>query len=224
MTPALHDIAGVIALTEPRTDEDLRYVLRGTPLRKQHDIQWNARVVFKRGGAWRVAAGEDRFFDVPTTQAQWDAVSRAWRELVLGDPRAYLAAHWDRFQDLTGLAPDPPRANVWNVFLEDFPQSELIDHAAAPSDFQQVTGGIFHWLAGATPLFRPWIYIVIALALLALCCRDRLTAGLFVSGLFYEASFFPVGVDPDYRYSHWLILCTVIATVLLYIQRARQRP
>ena len=164
------------------------------------------------------------FRAIPTTDREWEAVSRAWRELVLGDPQAYLAAHWDRFQDLTGLAPDPPRAGVWNRFLEDFPQSELVDHAAAPSDLQQALGRVFDWIYIETPLFRPWIYLVVAIALLVLCCRDRLTAGLLVSGLTYEASFFPVGVDPDYRYSHWLILCTALAAVLLYIQRARRAP
>jgi hypothetical protein len=78
-------------------------------------------------------------------------------------------------------------------------------------------------IAELTPLFHPWIYAVIGLLLLALCVRDRLTAALITSGLLYELSYFPVGADPDYRYSHWMITSVVIATVILFVQRLRKR-
>ena len=73
-----------------------------------------------------------------------------------------------------------------------------------------------------TPIYRPWIYAVIALLLLPLVVRDRLTAALITSGLLYELSFFPVGADPDYRYSHWMIASCVTAFVILFVQRQRK--
>jgi hypothetical protein len=79
-----------------------------------------------------------------------------------------------------------------------------------------------HWLSLETPLFRPYLYVAIALLLLVLAVRDRLTLALVISGLNYELSFFPTAGAPDSRYSHWMITCTCIAAVLLFAQRLRR--
>jgi hypothetical protein len=57
---------------------------------------------------------------------------------------------------------------------------------------------------------------------LAVAARDRVTVGLFTSGLLYELSFFPVGANPDYRYSHWMITSCCIAIAILFIKRRRE--
>jgi hypothetical protein len=72
-------------------------------------------------------------------------------------------------------------------------------------------------------MFRPYVYALIALALLVLCARDRLTIGLYTSGLLYQLSFMPVNAEPDYRYSHWMITSVCIATVILFVRRMRRR-
>ena len=62
---------------------------------------------------------------------------------------------------------------------------------------------------------------ITVLAVLVLCCRDRLTLGLLASGVLYELSYFPVGPNPDYRYSHWMIAATTLACVILFVRRLR---
>ena len=90
---------------------------------------------------------------------------------------------------------------------------------------QHVAGfDVLYWLADHTPLFRPWVYAVIAILLLITCCRDRVTLALFLSGLCYELSYFPVAAEPDFRYSHWMITTVVIGGVILFIKRVRAKP
>ena len=224
LTPAFSDIVGVIALSEDRTDEDLRNVLRGTNLVVTTNIQARARLLYELHGTWRIAGGEYRLFNYPETPEHWAALNRAWKELVLENPGVYLRQNWGRFASVIGWSDDPPRAAVWGAFLE-LPEHMLpIDHNASGSWAQACIVSAFVWLVENTPLFRPYIYALIALILLVLCCRDRLTAGLFTSGLLYELSFFPTGVDPDYRYSHWLITSVCVATVILFVQRRRRAP
>ena len=166
--------------------------------------------------------GDEAFWEYPRTDAQWAALSRAWKELVFGDPGAYLAYHWDGFRRILRLTDDDRPGAVWNRFLESEEQLTWIDHDANFSWAQYRIGlTCFYWLADRTPLFRAYVYAAIALALLVSCCRDRLTFALFASGLLYELSFFPVGAEPDYRYSHWMITSVCLATVILFVQRRR---
>jgi hypothetical protein len=215
LTPVFSDIVGVIAVTHDRTDEDLAHVLRDTPLVSTKDIQAHARNLYRQRGSWRIMSGDDAFFAYPRTPAQWAALNRAWKELVLGDPGAYFECHWDGYQLLLGLSEYRPRAPVYNLFIEVDAAMDETDHNASHSVAQGKIGRVLYYLADDTPMFRPWIYGVIALVLLAVACRDRLTAGLMLSGLLYELSFFPVGAEPDYRYSHWMIASVVIATMIL---------
>ena len=227
LTPVFNDIVGVIAYSDHRTDDDLRNVLRGVPLANDELLQVHARILVQAHHGWYVMWGYgDPFFRPPTSEADWDALGRAWKELVLADPRAYLAFHRDQFWRLLHV-PDPddeyPGA-VWNRFLESDEQLPWIDHDASFSWFQERLGiGVLYKLDQYTPLFSPWLYAVLALLLIPLC-RKGLPFALFISGLLYELSYFPVGVEPEYRYSHWMVVATVIATIVLFIQRRRARP
>jgi hypothetical protein len=223
LTPAFSDVVAVLACTHERDDADLREVLRGTPLVVHHHIQDQARLLHELHGTWRIAASDDRLFNSPSTPAEWSALERAWKELVLGDFGAYLRCRWQDYTRIIGLTDEGIRAPVWNLFLEDIGQMEPIEHDASWSRFQEWVGYKLYWLSSNTPLFRAWVYAVIALLLLPLCCRDRVTLALFASGLLYEASFFPVGAEPDYRYSHWMITSVCIACVFLFVQRWRAR-
>lgn len=222
ITPVFYDIMAMIAVTHDRSDDDLREVLRDTPLFVHSNIQWNARRLFEMRGVWRVTGGDDRFFDGPTTEVQWQALDRAWKQLISDDPGSYVRAHWIQFARVLGIS-ELPRAPVMDLFIE-VPESQvpLAMHDAAASTLQEYTHRVFYWLADYTPLFRPWAYAAIALLLLALVVRDRLTFALILSGLLYELSFIPAFAEPDYRYSHWMITAIVIAAVILVIQRRRR--
>ncbi|MGE0395416.1 MAG: hypothetical protein AB7T06_01720 [Kofleriaceae bacterium] len=223
ITPVWQDIVAVLACTDDRSDEDLREVLRGTPLAVDSGIQARARKLHSLRGAWRITIGDDRLF-IQTSGMDWRPLNRAWRELVFGDPLAYFACHLDDFQYLLGIPEDSVWATVWNIPIENQAQMDWIEHNAEWSSIQYHLAWPLYWAAAATPLFTPWVYGAIGLLLLVLCCRDRLTFGLLASGFLYEASYFPFSPTPDYRYSHWMITVVCVATVILFIQRLRTRP
>jgi hypothetical protein len=221
MSPAIIDIAGVLAFTHDRTDEDLLYVLRDTPLHVRTGIQAAARFVASPRHLYDITHGDYRVFDDATNADQQVALNRAWRELIASDWRAYVRFRLDVFKDTLGLTDAPLWSPVWNDFLGASNKVDDIEHNASRAVVQQWLGDRFGWLARETPLFRQYIYALLALALLIACCRDRLTFTLLVSGLLYELSFLPATGSPDYRYSHWLIVCTCLSTVLLFVRRLR---
>jgi hypothetical protein len=213
----------MVAFGEQRSDDELREILRGTPLVMQDHIQERAQRTFAMRGVWRVVYGDDRMFDIPTTDAQWAALYRAWKDLMTRDPGAYLASHWDVFRRVLGV-PEVPRAPVYNLFIESpTTQVATAQHNAWPSTTQQWTGRALYWLADDTPLFRPYVYALLALLLLAFVSRDRLTFALLSSGLLYELSFLPPFAEPDSRYSHWMITTVAIAAVILFAQWQRRK-
>jgi hypothetical protein len=222
LTPVFSDIVAVIACTDDRTDDDLREVLRGTPLAIDEGIQAQARLLHAFHDTFRIVSGDDRLFDPPRNDADWDALNHAWRKLVLGDPLAYLRCHGDDFEIILGMNGVDLRAPVWNLFLEDKKQADGTEHDASWSTLQAKVGLALDFLAYDTPLFRPCVYFWLALIALVVFCRDRLVLALLSSGLLYELSFFPVGAEPDYRYSHWMVTSTCLAMVIVFIQRRRR--
>ncbi|MDQ3336731.1 MAG: hypothetical protein M4D80_16310 [Myxococcota bacterium] len=221
LTPAFQDIVGVIAFSDEKSDAELLEILKGLELGTDKGIQARCRSLYEQRGAWRITQADDRLMNYPATPAQWDALSRAWKTLVLQEPGAYFAYHWDTFRRVIGVDA-VPRSPIYNLFVEFDVAVDELDHNAGYSTTQAYLSKAFYALA-ETPLFRPWLYMVLALVLLALFVRDRLTAGLIVSGLLYELSYFPVGADPDFRYSHWMIASVTLATVLLVVQRMHKR-
>jgi hypothetical protein len=224
VSPVYSDVVGVIARSDERSDEEWLEVLRGTPLVGTKDIQARARKLHAMNGAYHIVTGDDRLFDNVRTPEQWEALQRVRKELVFDNPGAYLMSHWDVLAVMMGLGPDPYTPGpVWNLFLEESAVMLPAQHGAYWSRAQLELGRAFIWLHENTYLFAPYIYALVALLLLVLCARDRVTIGLITSGLLYELSFFPFGVNADYRYSHWMITSSCIATVLLFIQRRKQR-
>lgn len=223
LTPMFNDVVGVIAYSDHRSDDDLRQVLRGVPLAIDCCFQPQAQILAEQQHGWLVMQGPNAFFKPPHTEEEWAALDRAWRELILGDKRAYLAFHGDQMLRLLHYGDDDLPGAIWNRFLEADIQVTYVDHNASFSWFQERFGiGVLYKLDRYTPLFHPWIYAVIAILLMFLC-RSGLPLALYISGLLYELGYFPVGVEPEFRYSHWMVLATCIATVVLFLQR-RARP
>jgi hypothetical protein len=143
---------------------------------------------------------------------------------VVDDWPAYLAYRFAVFREMIGLTPSEPWSPVFNLFLEAPEEMTWIEHNATWSPIQSYLAATYGWLVGSTPLFRPYVYIAIALVLLVLCCRDSLTFALLGSGLTYELSYFPAAATADFRYSHWMIACTCLSVALLFAQRIRRAP
>ncbi len=222
LTPVIADVSGMIGFTRPRTDEDLRELLRGTNLFAQTDIQERAGRLYRLGGPYRLTQGEDRLFDHPHTEEHWASLGRAWKELFFADPGAYFASHWFLYQRLLGII-EPARATVWDGFLEDGEQRYSVMHDARQGRIQRWIKTVCAFLADETPLFRPWIYAAIALLLLVTSCRSRIGWAVLTSGILYELTFFVANADPDYRYSHWMVTSTCIGAAIVFLQRWKKR-
>ena len=219
--PAQTDIVGVLAFTDRTwSDADLLARLDGTALALTHDIQRHARALYNSRNSTVVSQGDARMFDLPQTAAQRDAVTRAWKDIVTGDVRAYLAYRADVFGEVLGLW-RPPWEMVFHRFVPSPEEGDLIEHDAAASPVQAAVGDYLE-LRAHRRWFRPHFYLILALALLAACCRDRTTFALLASGVGCELSLFPTAGTPDFRYSHWLVATTSIAAVLLFVTRLRR--
>ncbi|MBA3819861.1 MAG: hypothetical protein H0X17_13280 [Deltaproteobacteria bacterium] len=222
LTPAFADIVGVLNYTEDRTDEDLRHVLRDTPTRVWTNIQATARSLYSARNPYPVDHGDERLFDPPVTPLEREALTRAWKEIIASDWGAYFQYRLASFRELLGLSDAPLWSPVYNGVIQYADQPAYIDHDGVTSTVQNQAGLALGWLATETPLFRPYLYGLLALVLLVLC-RDRTCFALLASGLLYELSFFFAGGTPDFRYSHWLIVCACTTAVLTGVRWRRGR-
>jgi hypothetical protein len=221
MSFSIPDIVGILKYTHPRSDEELRVILRNTTLRDPNNIQTQARRLYSPRNAYHLTWGEQRMFDVPETPQARAELDRAWGELVRDDPKAYLAHRWAVFKELLGLTENPIWSPIFNGFIENPDHPEYVNHNAVPSLLQvKMWVEIVEW-KDDTWIYRVYVYAILALALLALLARDRVSIGLLVSGLLYELSFLPTTATPDYRYSHWMVTATCLTTVWLFFRRLR---
>jgi hypothetical protein len=220
---AVYDIAGVLRYTRDRSDDDLREVLRGTPLRVTRDIQAAARAQYSPRNYYDLMHGDRALFDAAPNPAEVDALVRAWKELVLGDVGAYLRHRAAVSAELLGMTSEELWSPVYNRFVVTVAQSEQLQHRARWSYVQRVAARRLGRLADHSWMFRVYIYAAVALVLVAVAVawRDRLAAALLLSGLGYELSYAALTASPDFRYSHWLIVCTCVAAILLFVRRWR---
>jgi hypothetical protein len=219
-TLAVYDIAGVINYEGPLGDEQLRGELAGTGLRVEHKIQEHARALYATRSLLRLVNGKQRIWNLPTSgripapEAQRDAVGKAWWRMVSEHPAAYLHHRAAFFLSVMGVTYGsfgavPPRLVSYAGMVEGLgiPQTTFA--------YQEQWSALYRWLSLETPLFRQWLYIVVAILVLPLCRRHRDIAALLASGLVVEASLFFIAPSADYRYSHWTITSTCIAIVML---------
>jgi hypothetical protein len=198
---ALFDLAGVVRFSHVHADAELRELLRGAPLVVVEDIKRRTRAVYSPRMHWQLTHGDTRIFDVPL-HSQLPDVRSAWVRAVTTQPRAYLFHRWRVFQDTLGLR----HANtpVWDESLAKHARIQALWIGALES-------------VESSSLFRPYLYFLVAIALLFM--SSRVTGALLASGLACELSLFVAAPSSDYRYSHWMIVCTTIACVAIFCAR-----
>jgi hypothetical protein len=221
-TMALQDIAGTLGRSSvDRSDDDLRALLAGTPLVVQRDIHRHLRTHYFAADWEHVVWRANRVWDWPDTDAERAAISRAWRDVVLGDPAAYLRYRWDVFADVLMLS-TPAVPTVYNRFVvKDGDQVARSRHTVSPSKIQAWLLPEVKELSRAW-WFRTWPYFVLALALVPLCVRDRLAFALVASAIAHEAALFFVAPTFDPRYSHWMMTCALVAACGVFATRWRR--
>jgi hypothetical protein len=64
-----------------------------------------------------------------------------------------------------------------------------------------------------TPVYWAWVYYVLGLIVIWLCRRDRVALTVVLSGIMCESGLFIAAPAVDYRYSHWMVTCAIVAAV-----------
>jgi hypothetical protein len=232
---AVLDITGTLAnVDETISDEELRQTLAGTQILVDHDIHAALRthyamcrrngidfgpLIARDGGLWSLPIDGTK----PAPESQRDAITHAFWDVVTSHPGAYLAHRWQSTREVLALTHRTVVAPVMTFHVQVPEYLELLHLGTGWSSLQDWWQQRAVWCARKTPIFRPWIYVVVTLILLPLAIRGRQrdVVALLLSGLGLEASLFLLAPTPDYRYSHWLVTCAMISIVMLTARRAR---
>ncbi len=220
---ALMDITGTIRYADSISDEELRRTLAGTGFRGDADIQRIARDSYSSRAWFDIKHGGEPLFDEPLDAASRRAVSHAWWSLVTDHPRAYLRHRVAVMQGLMGLTDQPTWEPVAQSLAGNEHQLARIGHAHRHSPLQRRVGSAYRDHLGDGPLYRPWLYSVLAIILLvdAALQKGRELAALLAAALLYQLSFLIGAAAPDFRYSHWMVTCTCVAIVVATASRLR---
>ncbi len=224
---ALIDIVGTLSYADPISDAELAPMFEGTPIVAKDRLQGRARKAYNPDWTLDVIWSEtNRLFSEPTTVEQREAITRAWKKIVTGNPRAYLSYRMEMFRRLIQFSNKPVGSSiyVWFTDIQDLQGSaQRLQHNSSASKVQAKLQYAMIWL-GTTWLFKPYMYLFIALALLPFCLRDRYVFALITSGLTSEAALFILGPTLDFRYSFWLVITCVMVAMISIARRAGARP
>ena len=159
-----------------------------------------------------------------------EVLGRNWLEVIQQHPQAYLRHRIDFFMSMIKREP----WGLWAPYFDMIYPNQL---GIAERRVARSTEIFWHirWLSISSRLFEPLPYLVISALLflpvfgLGLMLRDRLlqaSGALYASGVFHMGGLFFFAVTPDFRYSHWLLTATAVASGLLalflstYLSRA----
>jgi hypothetical protein len=232
-TMLVDDIVGTLYFVEgDRPDAELRTTLAGLRLRLDRDIHAGLRKAYRSDTVLWLIIGENRVFDLPLADVEPPSAEtrtrlvEAWKAIVLSNFGAYLKYRADRFRIVIGLQRDDE--TVWDdhlIVTHDYQDKAQIWNwgvSTTTSTLQREIDDVLEYLSH-TWLFRPWIYLALTLVLLGFALRNQLALALLLSGLGMELSLFFLAHSPDYRYSQWTICTTVLAGVLVFVQRYKAR-
>ncbi len=227
---AIYDIIGTYAhLDEDLPDAQLLADLEGTQLKITKDIHQKIREVYTPRDFFPILNDPKlTFWDLPINgyepapQAQRDAIERAWWHVVTTYPWAFIEHRFAVFAECLDIT---STHSMGAITRREF---RYPDYAAQqgvltiPSAVQIKLTRWLQWLSRHTPLFTPWLYFVLSLILIPVAWRQRAVLALVLSGIFMELTLLPLVHSRDYRYSHWMVITTTIAIIILTTQRARR--
>ncbi len=225
---AVHDIVGTLAhIDDELPDAELVELFAGTELRIAERIHATATSLYDPENFLPIVLGERALWTLPITgvtpapAAQRDAIARAWQELVTTHPGAYLAHRAGVMRRVLWFSGTRPFAIPWRGVK--YP--ELAHGLGVATGWSHLQLRMTYWmkrLDRALPIFTPWLWLVVCCALLPLTRRHRDVFALLASGVAIEGSLLLLAGTPDYRYSHWMVICAVLAVIVLTARRARQ--
>jgi hypothetical protein len=227
---ALEDIVGTLAhVDEDLPDSQLAPLLGPTQIRVPSNIHATIRKSYLPYDFQQLISGDARLWDVningviPTPEPQRDAIGAAWTELVTSYPGAYIAFRFDNFIETLGIRPTFRGSSVYPHHWQYQGMLDYMGLAKGSTRLQRVTHDWNLHLVRHTKLFRPYLYLLLSLALVVLTWRQRDVLAILASGVVMELTMLPLGGTPDYRYSHWLVTCTCLGVVILFARRRALR-
>ncbi|MBA3538828.1 MAG: hypothetical protein H0T79_04310 [Deltaproteobacteria bacterium] len=227
---ALYDIVGTLAyVDDDLPDAQLREELAGTQLRIDTGIHQNIRAVYSPREFFPIINHPKyMMWDMPINgyepapQAQRDAIGRAFWNTITAHPWAYTK---HRFTVLAAVL-DLQTHRAGGAVVKRDPRNLGFSHEYGLSTgFSPLQLKLTKWLgflARHTPIFTPWVYAVIAILLLPFALRYRDVLAILLSGLVMESSLLFLAHSVDYRYSHWMVISTIIGAVILIARRSRR--
>jgi hypothetical protein len=225
---AVFDIVGTYAHVEGElSDEQLLKDLEGTELKVTHHIHATMRRLYSPRVFFPILLDEkEALWSLPiigfqpAPQAQRDAISRAFWHVVTTYPWAYVQHRLAA----TGAAIDLESRRSGYVNRRaprNLEYAEEFGISTQTSLVQNRFTRAYFWISKKTPLLVPWVYLVIALVLLPMARRQRDVLALLLSGLVMESSLLFLAHSTDYRYSHWMVIATILAAIFLGVRRRR---
>lgn len=224
---AYQDIGCTLEYMPPQDDATMEKLLEGVPLRIHHHIWERFHAIYYPAHFFHLIRGEERPFDLATTPAERDAITRAWKRIVVGNPRAYLRYRWDNWRLLLGLErkPPPPGASAVYVWFSVIAAPETIpqlEHDASASRIQAKLRAWSIWIS-LTPVYWNFLYLGLSFVLLPLCRKNALEMSLLLSAIGYELAWFFLAQTTDIRYSQWMVICSLTTTILFVTRQFQQR-
>ena len=144
-------------------------------------------------------------------------LAEAWRHALAAHPLAYLSHRATFMWQFLGRS---------NLVL---PVWDWLDPASAYGHSPYFTPLVaLHEELQPTLLFRPGLWLILAIAVGACAWRARATpagafaVGVTASAVVYVMTFFVLGVAADFRYAYWCVLATIAGAVAAVLARYEQ--
>jgi hypothetical protein len=218
---AYQDIAGTLEYMPDLDDATLTKLLDGVPLVEHENIHAKLRAIYNPAHIYHLMRDKGRVFRIAETQAERDAIAAAWKRIVLGNPGGYFRYRLDNFRLLLNLERRPSFSNVyiWFTVLAAPDTIAELEHDAYPSRIQAKLRAWSQWIS-LTPLYWLFPYFGLCFLMLPLCWRKPVEGSLLLSAIGYELAWFFLAQTTDYRYSQWMLVCT-LSTLTLIVARRR---
>jgi hypothetical protein len=212
------DLVGTMRRTKLKKIEVLDAAFAGLPFADHSTFKAQLLAGHDATNWWSLTHGDKRMFELIGTDEQADALAADRRSAIRHHVKAYLVHRWAMIRALLEISGPGPQ------IVDDFGDFDLLaplHHRASSSDWQRGWRAIVRWTA---PVFRPWIWLVLAITAIILARRRPLLLALALSGVVYELVMFFLAPSGEVRYSHWLITTTSIVLAAIAIARKWATP
>jgi hypothetical protein len=227
---AVFDIVGTLTyVDEDIPDPELEKLFAGTEIRVHRDIHGAIRRIYRPANYMQIISENKQPIlwelpingYVPAPLPQREALARAFKDVITEHPGAYLEHRFTLMSKVLWLGSWRPAGAVLNRKIH-LPEYHV--QLGLGTGWSRLQHMMTRWLVAlwwVVPIFLPWTYALVALLLLPLARRHRDVLALLLSGLGLELSLLPLAATADYRYSHWMVVCTCIAVIALGARRMR---